>query len=171
MDHFELVEKLREKANVSYEDAKRALEASDWDLLDAMVLLENEGRVPPQEKAPFTTRREPRPKASDADDSVRGVLRRLTDMLVSLINRAGKIDVVLSRHGKTVLALPLIAVILLVLFVGWVAIPAIVVGLFFGFRYALRGDGISDKVNQAMDRMANAADNIRSGRKNAGDQE
>ena len=39
MDHFEMVEKLRAKANVSYEEAKAALEASDWDILDALVLL------------------------------------------------------------------------------------------------------------------------------------
>ena len=171
MDHFELIEKLREKANVSYEDAKRALEQTNWDLLDAMVLLENEGRVQPQEKTPYTTRREPRPQTAQTDDSVRGVVRRLVDMLVSLVNRASKIDVVVSRHGKTVLTLPLIAVILLIVFTTWVAIVAIVVSLFFGIRYSLTGEGISDKVNQAMDRVANAADNIRGGGKNGGQPE
>ncbi|MGI6634499.1 MAG: hypothetical protein ACOX7B_04955 [Christensenellales bacterium] len=166
MDHFELVEKLRERANVSYEDAKRALEASNWDLLDAMVLLENEGRIQSEENPAFTTRREPRPQHVYTDDSARGILRRLVDMLVSLINRASKIDVVVSRYGKTVMALPLIAVILLVLFAPWMTIPVMLIALFFGFRYAFRGEGISDKVNQAMDRVADAADSIRSGKKN-----
>jgi len=41
-----MVETLREKANVSYEEAKAALEASNWDLLDAIVLLEGEGKIP-----------------------------------------------------------------------------------------------------------------------------
>ncbi len=166
MDHFELVEKLRERANVSYEDAKRALEASNWDLLDAMVLLENEGRIQSEENPAFTTRREPRPQHVYTDDSARGILRRLVDVLVSLINRASKIDVVVSRYGKTVMALPLIAVILLVLFAPWMTIPIMLIALFFGFRYAFRGEGISDKVNQAMDRVADAADSIRSGKKN-----
>ena len=40
MTNYEMVELLRQKANVSYEEAKAALEASDWDLLDAIVLLE-----------------------------------------------------------------------------------------------------------------------------------
>lgn len=166
MDHFELVEKLRERTNVSYEDAKRALEASNWDLLDAMVLLENEGRIQSEENPAFTTRREPRPQHVYTDDSARGILRRLVDVLVSLINRASKIDVVVSRYGKTVMALPLIAVILLVLFAPWMTIPIMLIALFFGFRYAFRGEGISDKVNQAMDRVADAADSIRSGKKN-----
>ena len=33
---MEKVEALRNKAGVSYEDAKAALEANDWDVLDAM---------------------------------------------------------------------------------------------------------------------------------------
>ena len=51
MDHFEMVEKLRTKANVSYEEAKAALEKTDWDVLDALVLLENEGKVKDAEPA------------------------------------------------------------------------------------------------------------------------
>ena len=45
MDHLEMVEKLRAKANVSYEEARDALEACDWDLLDALLMLESEGRL------------------------------------------------------------------------------------------------------------------------------
>ena len=40
MDHLEMVEKLRAKANVSYEEARDALEACDWDLLDALLMLQ-----------------------------------------------------------------------------------------------------------------------------------
>ena len=32
MDNFEKVEKLKERANVTYEEAKQALEACDWDI-------------------------------------------------------------------------------------------------------------------------------------------
>ena len=56
MDHFEMVEKLRTKANVSYEEAKAALEKTDWDVLDALVLLEGEGKVSDgQPAAEYTT--------------------------------------------------------------------------------------------------------------------
>ena len=50
MEHFEMVEKLRQKANISYVGAKNALEQNDWDLLDALVYLEGQNRVH-QEKA------------------------------------------------------------------------------------------------------------------------
>ena len=48
MDNFEKVEKLREHANVSYEEAKQALENSNWDILDAMIYLEQSGKVQDQ---------------------------------------------------------------------------------------------------------------------------
>ena len=55
MTNFEMVETLREKANVTYEEARDALEAANWDLLDAMLLLEKEGKVP-ESSASFSTR-------------------------------------------------------------------------------------------------------------------
>ena len=36
MDNLEKVEKLREKTGVSYEEAKEALEANNYDVLDAI---------------------------------------------------------------------------------------------------------------------------------------
>ena len=56
MEHLEKVEKLREKANVSYEEAKAALESCDWDILDALVKLESEGKVNIENTADFSTK-------------------------------------------------------------------------------------------------------------------
>lgn len=45
MATLEQVEKLREKASVSFEEAKAALEACNDDLLDAIIWLEKRGKV------------------------------------------------------------------------------------------------------------------------------
>ena len=58
MDHLEMVEKLREKANVSYEEATQALEACDWDLLDALLMLESKGRLQEMESEAYSTRQD-----------------------------------------------------------------------------------------------------------------
>ena len=60
MDNFEKVEKLREKANVTYEEAKTALENSNWDMLDAMIYLEKNGKVKEDKRAEYTTKTEMR---------------------------------------------------------------------------------------------------------------
>ena len=54
MDKLEKVEKLREKTGVSYEDAKSALEACDYDVLDAIIYLEKLGKVKSPEMGSFT---------------------------------------------------------------------------------------------------------------------
>ena len=45
MEHIEMVEKLMEKANVSYAEAKQALENNNWDMLDALIELERQGKL------------------------------------------------------------------------------------------------------------------------------
>ena len=42
MEYLEMVETLREKTGVSYEDARNALEAADYNMLDAIVYLEQQ---------------------------------------------------------------------------------------------------------------------------------
>lgn len=45
MEKLKLVDKLKNKANISYEEAKDALEKSNWDMLEAMLYLEAHGKV------------------------------------------------------------------------------------------------------------------------------
>ena len=42
---LEQVEQLRQKADISYEEAKLLLEQTDGNLLDALILLERQGRM------------------------------------------------------------------------------------------------------------------------------
>ena len=70
MDNFEKVERLVQKANVSYEDAKKALEEANGDLLDAMIILERQGKVRKPEQPVFTTTYEEQPKYKDVNVAV-----------------------------------------------------------------------------------------------------
>ena len=45
MDNYQKVEQIVNKAGCSYEDARAALEACGWDMLDAVISLEREGKV------------------------------------------------------------------------------------------------------------------------------
>ena len=53
---LEQVERLREKANVSYARAKQALEYSGGNLLDALIYLEEQGDIPRPEGAYYSTK-------------------------------------------------------------------------------------------------------------------
>ena len=45
MDDLEKVETIRTKCNVSYTDAKAALDAADGNVLDAIIWLESQGKT------------------------------------------------------------------------------------------------------------------------------
>ena len=163
MDHFEMVEKLRQKAQVSYEDAKSALEACDWDLLDALVYLEQQGKLQNEQKASYSTKQEPGPVPKQAPHYRGGVFQRLFDLLVSLVNRLNEVDLEVKRAGKTMFTLPVIAFVLLLIFAFWITLPLMAVGLFFGLRYRFRGAKGVEGVNRVMDKAAEMMDNIKSG--------
>lgn len=44
MENLEKIDVVRDRMNVNYEEAKKALESRDWDLIEALVLLEQEER-------------------------------------------------------------------------------------------------------------------------------
>ena len=58
---LEQVERLREKADVSYGQAKAALEYSGGNLLDALIYLEEQGVIPRPEDAYYSTKNEAPP--------------------------------------------------------------------------------------------------------------
>ena len=58
---LEMVERLKDKAKVSYSQAKEALEYSGGNLLDALIYLEEKGAIPRDEGAYYSTRSETPP--------------------------------------------------------------------------------------------------------------
>ena len=93
MDRLEQIERLRERANVSYDEAKQAYEAADGDLLEAMIILERQGKVKPPEGDGFYSSERPKPVEVTAEeensngDSFTDGLQRFWDFLVRLIHK------------------------------------------------------------------------------------
>ena len=158
MDHFEMVEKLRQKANVSYEEAKAALEASDWDILDALVLLESEGKVKTDGAAQeYSTQEAPaQPKAAENADW-RENLRRLWNYLRKLFRKGNANNFVIKgKRGKTEMEMPITLLVVLLICLEPLSLIALIGGLLCGCRYSFQGPDINGKVNEAMDKAADA---------------
>ncbi len=158
MDRFEMTEKLREKANVTYEEAKAALEACDWDLLEAIVHLENQGRVETPKTATQST--EGKNTHKKEQENMSNILQNIANFLSGLVEKGNRNALEVHRNGKIVLTLPLTVLVLLML-IFWITIPVLIISLFFGFRYRFTGKDISQKVNDAMDTVANKAEDLK----------
>lgn len=166
MDHFETVEKLRQKANVSYEDAKNALEHSDWDLLDALVYLEKEGKIVNEGTASYTTKKETETNKPQSNSYTGGIFQRLFDFITQGINRINQLELMVYRKSKLLFSLPLLAFILLMIFTFRITLPIMVVALFFGITYKFKGSKGVEGVNRVMDKAADMMENIKTGNNN-----
>ena len=156
MNHYEMVENLRAKANVTYEEAKAALEASDWDMLDALVLLESEGKV--NQNAPeFTTKEKEETRSSAHKNEVKGSLSKLCAWIRKMFTLGNSNHFVISRKGSELVAMPITVMALLTVLVWPFSLILLFVCLFLGTRYSFRGPDISTTVSNFVNKAQEKA--------------
>lgn len=165
MDHMEMVEKLREKAQVSYEEAKAALEQTNWDMLDAIILLEKQGRAGGPAVAQVNTQPQPEPAPTPAaaeTASFSEMLGRFFRWVGRVIQKGNQNHLDVRKDAETIMSIPLTVLVLLLIFTFWFTIPLMVIGLFCGYHYSFRGPEIGrDDLNSVMDKAAGAVDNMK----------
>lgn len=168
MDKFEKIEKIIEKTGVTYAEAKKALEESGEDMLDAIVLLESQGKIKNPETGSYTTKaEEPSEEFREAamyyeekgDEKFSNIMVRILKWCGQLIKKGCENFFIVKRYGQEVVNAPVIVLILLLCCAFWVIVPLMVVGMFFGYSYSFSGAiaGAVD-VNKACDKAAEAAE-------------
>ena len=171
---LEQVERLREKANVSYGQAKAALEYSGGNLLDALIYLEEQGVIPRPEDTYYSTKGEappvppempllpaqpPQQKQKKHQKRPRKHrLRRLFGWLRRILLDN---ELEIWRKGQPITAVPMLILIIFVVFLFYVAVPLLILGLFLGFRYQIAGPDLeNDTINDMMDSAASTAADV-----------
>ena len=155
---LELVERLREHADVSFGDAKAALEHTGGDLLEALIWLERQGKIGLSGVSRYQTG----PSAPDPDaarydlpgQEQEGFWRRAWRVLTE-----NRLECV---RGETRLEVPLAVLIALLVFAAYVVIGLWLLGFCFGWRYRFAGPQLGKKaVNDVMDRLDGTAADLR----------
>ena len=149
MEMFEKVDALRERANVSYEEAKNALDRTNGDVLEAMILLEREGKT--RNSGADSVNNCCADKASDDKNDGKTV----GDKLKSLFHKSTVNYVVIDRKDERILRIPVLAMVLAFCIALPAAVIAIVVSLFLDCRYSFEGQ---DDMKAANDVCAKASD-------------
>lgn len=161
MTHMEMVEKLRRSANVTFEEARDALEKANWDLLDAMIELERQGKIKPG--ARYDTGDESR-TAGQTTVHVKQETGwdRFWKSFTDVCRKLCRNDLQATRNGAQILRLPIIVALLIVCAGFWVILPLMLVSLFFDWRYSFCGpDFHNSKINDAMGKATDAAEDIK----------
>ncbi|MDD2483910.1 MAG: ubiquitin [Eubacteriales bacterium] len=172
---LEQVERLREKANVSYDEAKAALEEANGDLLEALINLEKQGKVnAPEGNGYYSSDKTSTAKAievlpgekakqkKECNGGFRDAMRKLGRFFMQLLHKGNSNSFEVLKNGEVKASLAITVVVVLLICFFWVTVPLLVIGLFFGFRYRFRGPDLGKEVmNNAMDSAAEAAENIK----------
>ena len=142
MEHFEMMEKLCEKANISLGEAKEVLERADWDMLEALVILEKEGKIQPLTTSVSTVEKESAYEKVESEiknqkeSSWNKFWSELAENLKNLVNRCFTHSLVMrSRKSGNVIHIPLfIGIILCFVSLTMVAV-GLLLGLLMGYDY------------------------------------
>lgn len=177
MENLEKVELVREKCNVSYEEAREVLEECGYEVLDAIIMLEravNEAKVagpaidaepevePEVEAAVADEVEEPSTRAEAHGESKASRTWKSFCAQCKEIARSGmETTFVAERYGERVVAIPVLFVVLGLVFWG-ATLWLMIIGLFFGFRYRVEGKGdLVNDLNGAMGKAADVAEDIK----------
>ncbi|SRR6056297_214978 len=141
---LEQIDFLRERANASYREAKEALEQTEGDMVEALVLLEKQNKV--------SDKKQPSGKSNEGTgfwDSVKNFFKKMN-----------KIRFILRSEKSILINFPLTAALILAIFATPFVVVGILVALFAGYRIQFKTEKGEDMaVNKYFDKMS---DSVRS---------
>jgi len=178
MTELEKVEKLREKANVSFAEAKEALDNSGGDILEALIYLEANGKaVAPAGGGYFSGADMPIQteytnsnyysansgnSSNGSGESFSDLLKRFGAFCLRVFNKGLSNFLEATKGDQHLFSCPVLVVILLALIFPWIVLPLFVISLFCGFHYRFSGDDLGrDSVNSVMDGASNVVDDVK----------
>ncbi len=186
MEHLEKVEKLSQKADVSYEEAKKALEECEWDMLDALVMLEEQGKIKSSaassqynsdstgqwdetaQQPPMVFPGNGRGSGENGEESEHAkqqnrFFAKVANAIKYLVRKGCENSLIVKRHGQPLMDLPVIAFVILLILFFWVVVPLMVVSLFFDFSYNFKGSELGkEKINETMEQATEAVNHFKS---------
>ncbi len=140
MEKAKLIEKLHTQCGISCEVAEDALERGGWDILEALKILENEGKIAPLTSA-MTTAENTRGYEEVKATASRGKRSRegsgFGEKIAELFRSAFIYNFKIRRRGEVILNLPVAIVAVIVVFAFELCLIALLAGLFCGCTYSV----------------------------------
>ena len=188
MDNYQKVEQLVNKAGCSYEDARAALEECGWDMLDAVISLEREGKVnketvekkteEPVEIIPEVSADKIEGDSSqqitysyDNSKTGNGKGSRKSEggpkRVRGLWNRIKRIlmnnrMVVLRSSGQQIMNVPIVIPVIALIAFFWATLIIAVIAMVFGCRFHFEGEDLGKtNINSTMDKATDYAEKVK----------
>lgn len=173
---LEQVEKLRQYGNITFDQAKMALEETNGDILEAVIVLEKQGLLQEPKNGGYHSskneeKNQPnslqRQKYENESDEDRGttfseLIKKFLNWAGQMIKKGNENHFEISKGDEKIMSIPTTIFAFFIIFMFWFTVPALIIGLFFGYRYSFTGPDLGKKnINDAMDSVADAAEKIK----------
>ncbi|MFA9398385.1 MAG: DUF4342 domain-containing protein [Clostridiaceae bacterium] len=137
-----LVDTLRERANVSYEEAVDALEKNNNDLVGALIYLEKINKI----------------KDNHQETKERN---NIWDKIKNIINKGNKSKFIILKNDTTVLSIPLTLAVIITIFAPYITLLALLIAIITNHKIKIKKDnGEDSKANAVMDNVSNSINNV-----------
>jgi hypothetical protein len=169
MDELKLIDKLRKKANISYEEAKIALENNNWDILEALLYLEENGSIEKPFVSIFYTNElrysgaiQEVKKNKEYNYKASNGFQGIFEAICKFIDTCNNIFLEIKKREYVFLRIPITVVILLSFFMFWIIIPLIIIGLLFDIEFYVYANSVNtDKVNKILNEISRYSRDIK----------
>ena len=134
---LEQIEELRKRVNVSYGDAKEALENSNGDMLEALIYLEKNHKF--------------------KEDKAEGTLESLWDKLKALVNKGNNTRFIIRKRDKDVINVTVTLTVIAAVLAMPVFLGGLLIALITGHKIRIEGNNGEDmKINDTLDKVSTA---------------
>ena len=163
MDIMEKVEELRTKANITYEEAKAVLNETNGDMLDAVILLEQRGKIKrPKTEVIIKSSTVDAADTTDQTDAGKTAAKnsKLKNTIDKILHVLKNNFFNVSRKDEELFKMPAWAFVLVLFFFWEPIIPIMIIALFFDIRYSFTGKDDLSSANKFMDKVGSMAEEV-----------
>ncbi|MBQ9942890.1 MAG: hypothetical protein IJO67_00855 [Clostridia bacterium] len=154
MINLSLIDKLQKQANVSFEDAKEALEMTEWDVLDAYVWLQARGKIdslPMESELRVNEKKEEEKNMESNQNTVNTARQEEEDLgfFGNLLQMLRQNRLVARASRGRVWSISLLGLLFVLLFFRKFFFVALIISLLLQVKYSIEGPDAKKKANNA----------------------
>lgn len=176
MATLQQVEELRRYADISFNEAKEALDETNGDILEAIINLEKKGKIESPKGGGFYSTKDSgessekkgeeakasQQSAKKASSSLSDMFHKFVAFMKKLFHQGNRNIFEVTKDGQRTMSIPVTVLVILMLFTFWFTVPLMVVGLFFGYKFSFSGPELGkEQVNRTMDQVSDVVDNLK----------
>lgn len=151
MINLSLIDKLQKQANVSFEDAREALEMTEWDVLDAYVWLQARGKIDslPTESEPKENEKKEEEKNMESNQNTVNTAAQEEDIgfFGNLLRMLRENRLVARASRGRVWSISLLGLAFVLLFFRKFFFVALIISLVLQVKYSIEGPDAKKKAN------------------------